>query len=65
MGLVSALFIVSLYGFERFFEKRIKGGYCVQHPLGMLAVGVLMYIMLVRRLKEYPELWRNRLPEYK
>ena len=46
MGLVSALFIVSLYGFEKFFETRIKGGYYVQHPLGMLAVGVMMYVML-------------------
>jgi len=47
MGLVSALFIVSLYGTEKFFETRIKGGYYVQHPLGMLAVGVMMYAMLV------------------
>jgi CIC family chloride channel protein len=46
MGLVSVLFIVSLYGFEKFFETRIKGGYYVQHPLGMLAVGVMMYVML-------------------
>jgi CIC family chloride channel protein len=46
MGLVSALFIVFLYGFEKFFETRIKGGYYVQHPLGMLAVGIMMYVML-------------------
>src|SRR5208283_1251381 len=47
-GLVSALFIVSLYGFEKFFETRIKGGYYVQHPLGMLIVGIMMYAMLAR-----------------
>lgn len=46
MGLVSALFIHSIYGFEKFFETRIKGGYYVQHGLGMLAVGVMMYAML-------------------
>jgi CIC family chloride channel protein len=46
MGLVSALFIYSLYGFEKFFETRIKGGYYVQHGLGMLAVGVMMYAIL-------------------
>lgn len=43
MGLVSALFIRSIYGFEAFFEKRIKGGYYVQHALGMLGVGLMMY----------------------
>ena len=48
MGLVSALFIHSLYAFDAFFERRIKGGYYVQHCLGMLSVGVLMYVMLVR-----------------
>jgi CIC family chloride channel protein len=46
MGLVSALFIVSLYGSEKFFETQIKGGYYIQHPLGMLAVGAIMYAML-------------------
>ncbi|HTW65687.1 MAG TPA: chloride channel protein [Bryobacteraceae bacterium] len=46
MGLVSALFIHSLYGFEKFFETRVKGGYYVQHGLGMLAVGVTMFAML-------------------
>jgi CIC family chloride channel protein len=48
MGLVSALFIHSLYAFETFFETRIKGGYYVQHCLGMLGVGVMMYLMLAR-----------------
>ena len=46
MGVVSALFIHSIYGFEKFFETRIKGGYYVQHGLGMLTVGVLIYAML-------------------
>jgi chloride channel protein, CIC family len=46
MGLVSALFIRSMYAFEKFFERRIKGGYYIQHGLGMLAVGAMMYGMM-------------------
>ena len=47
-GLVSALFIRSIYGCETFFEKRVKGGYYVQHTAGMLAVGLLMYVLMQR-----------------
>jgi chloride channel protein, CIC family len=43
MGLVSALFIRSIYGFERLFEKYVKGSYYRQHMTGMLLVGLLMY----------------------
>jgi CIC family chloride channel protein len=46
-GLVSALFIRSIYGFEDFFTQKIKGGYYVQHMLGMFIVGVTMYLMLL------------------
>jgi chloride channel protein, CIC family len=45
-GLVSALFIRSIYGFEHFFEKHVKGGYYVQHAMGMLIVGLLMYSLM-------------------
>ncbi len=51
-GLVSALFIRSIYGCEEFFEKRVKGGYYVQHMAGMLLVGSLMYA-LMRRFGHY------------
>jgi chloride channel protein, CIC family len=47
-GLVSALFIRSLYGAERIFEKHVKGGYYVQHVTGMLLVGLLMYALMYR-----------------
>jgi len=47
-GLVSALFIRSIYGAEEFFEKHVKGGYYVQHVLGMLLVGSLMFAMMYR-----------------
>jgi len=47
-GLVSALFIWSIYGCEEFFEKRVKGGYYVQHMVGMLVVGLLMFALMHR-----------------
>ncbi|MGH9594004.1 MAG: chloride channel protein, partial [Bryobacteraceae bacterium] len=47
-GLVSALFIWSIYGCEKLFEKRVKGGYYAQHMLGMLASGALMYALMYR-----------------
>jgi CIC family chloride channel protein len=46
-GLVSVLFIRSLYGFEWFFRAKVKGTYYRQHLLGMLAVGVLMYLVFL------------------
>ena len=47
-GLVSALFISSIYGFQHFFEHRVKGGYYVQHAAGMLLVGLMMYAFMSR-----------------
>ena len=32
-GVVSAVYIYSIYGFEEFIGNRVKGGYYVQHPL--------------------------------
>ena len=46
MGLVSALFIKTLYGFEDFFEKRIRANYYVRHMGAMLLIGIMMYVML-------------------
>ena len=45
-GVVSALFIRSIYGCEHIFQKHVKGGYYVQHLAGMLVVGILMYLMM-------------------
>jgi chloride channel protein, CIC family len=47
-GIVSALFIRSIYGFEHFFENRVKGGYYVQHAAGMVTVGFMLYIFMSR-----------------
>jgi CIC family chloride channel protein len=45
MGLIAALYIKSLYGFEDFFEHRVRVPYPVRHMLGMLAVGIMLYLM--------------------
>jgi CIC family chloride channel protein len=47
VGLLSAAFIRSIYVFEDFFTKKVKGGYYVQHMAGMLTVGVSMYALMV------------------
>ena len=47
-GLVSALFISSIYRFQHFFEHRVKGGYYVQHAAGMLMVGLMLYVFMSR-----------------
>ncbi|MGB8333593.1 MAG: chloride channel protein, partial [Desulfobacterales bacterium] len=47
MGLVSAVYIKSIYGFEDFFDKHIKGGYYVRHIAGMFLVGIIIYILWV------------------
>ncbi len=44
MGLVSALFIKSVYAFEDFFDERIPGNYYTRHLSGMLLVGVMLYL---------------------
>ena len=46
MGAVAALFIKSIYGAEDFFEKHIPGGYYTRHLLGMLLVGVIIYLVI-------------------
>ncbi len=47
-GLVSALFIHSIYGFEHFFEKYVKGGNYLRHATGMLIVGIMLYALMSR-----------------
>jgi CIC family chloride channel protein len=44
-GLVSVVFIRSIYAFEDFFD-RVPGGYYVRHAGGMLIVGVLFTVLL-------------------
>lgn len=45
LGLISVLYIRSIYVFEDLFA-RITGGYYVQHVLGMAMVGVMMFLFM-------------------
>ncbi len=45
MGVASAIFIKAIYGFEDFFDSRLGKNYYLQHVIGMLAVGGMMYGM--------------------
>jgi chloride channel protein, CIC family len=45
-GIVSAIFIKSIYGFEDFFDKRIGGSYYKRHLIGMFLVGVILYLLM-------------------
>jgi CIC family chloride channel protein len=47
-GLVSALFIRCIYGFDYLFATHIKGGYYIQHMTAMLTVGLMMYYFKFR-----------------
>jgi CIC family chloride channel protein len=47
MGVVSALFIKSIYGSADFFDRRIGGSYYRKHLLGMFAVGLVMYGLML------------------
>ena len=46
-GLASVAYIRCLYAFEDFFDRRIGGSYYNRHLLGMLLVGVIMYVLLL------------------
>jgi CIC family chloride channel protein len=47
IGLISAVFIKSIYVFEDFFAKHIKQNYYIRHMTGMLLVGITMYIVML------------------
>lgn len=45
LGLASVLMIRAIYGMEDLFN-RLPGGYYIRHTLGMLLVGILMYLFV-------------------
>lgn len=47
LGVVSTLYIKSIYAFEDFFEEHIKKSYYLRHATGMLLVGIIFYILLL------------------
>jgi CIC family chloride channel protein len=55
MGIVSAIYIKSIYSFEDFFEKRIKGNYYTRHMIGMFLVGIIMYLLMSAKGHYYIE----------
>ena len=55
LGTVSVVYIKSIYAFEDFFEKRVKGNYYARHMTGMLVVGVLMYVLMAGQGHYYIE----------
>lgn len=46
MGVVSALYIKSIYKVEDLFFKKLKVNDYVRHAAGMLGIGVMMYIVM-------------------
>ena len=46
LALVSVVYIRSIYLFEDVFDRGVPGGYYARHMLGMLGVGVVMYVLL-------------------
>ncbi len=55
MGVFSALFIRSIYAFEDFFERRVRGNYYSRHMSGMFLVGIIMYLLMVTEGHYYIE----------
>ena len=45
-GVGSAIYIRSIYFFEDFFEKKVPGNYYSRHMIGMLLVGVMIYLSM-------------------
>ncbi len=45
IGLVSVVYIRSIYAFEDFFDEKIRNPY-VRHTSGMLLLGIMMYVLL-------------------
>lgn len=47
MGLISVLYLKSIYWFEDLFEKYIKVSYYLRHAIGMALVGITFYLLMV------------------
>lgn len=52
MGAISAVYIKSIYKFEDYFYERVEVSDYIRHGVGMLCVGIMMYIM-IRTTGEY------------
>jgi len=45
LGVACAGYIRSIYGAEDFFDARVRGSYYRRHAIGMLLVGVIIYVL--------------------
>ena len=54
-GLVSVVYIKSIYSFEDFFEKWIPKNYYIRHMSGMFITGIIMYLLFVNFGHYYTE----------
>jgi CIC family chloride channel protein len=55
MGAISVVYIRSIYGFEDLFESRIRGSYYKRQMLGMILVGIIMYLLMITHGHYYIE----------
>ncbi|NWG02846.1 MAG: chloride channel protein [Syntrophaceae bacterium] len=46
LGAASAVYIKSIYVFEDFFDQRIKRNPYLRHMIGMLLVGIIIYLLM-------------------
>lgn len=53
MGLISAVYIKAIYSSEDFFNKTLHINDYARHAIGMLGVGLMMYILMVITGKYY------------
>ena len=54
-GLLSTVFLKSIYWMEDFFDDHIKASYYIRHMGGMLIVGIIMYLLYVNTGHYYIE----------
>ena len=54
-GVVSVVFIKSIYSFEDYFEKWIPKSYYLRHTAGMLVTGIFMYLFFINFGHYYTE----------
>jgi CIC family chloride channel protein len=46
LGVISTIYIKSIYGFEDFFNEKVRGSYYFRHMIGMFVVGFMIYLLM-------------------
>jgi CIC family chloride channel protein len=55
LGIISVIYIKSIYGFEDLFNRLIKRNQYMRHMIGMALVGLTMYLLMSTRGEYYIE----------